>query len=472
MIVDADRGAFSPGQAKVLLDALVEFGRDSQLRLVSRQEPDGLNQTSLGRADDRHFFMGRWRRDHVLAVLSTFNPDWRKHFRKLNNPEYAKRNGPGKTDDEFCQATLTRLLDLQWEPEQMRRLQSRPGDEDLVDTMYRLKGGNLPCVRYDRYPKSGGLRVHRLWGHDQIDSMASELTGNAIAIQKGMDILSSPRGSDKPRAVALEETALHLNEGKIMERSCIGVWEQGYARIPWYSAKVALLAQLHLRREGVLETIHDHLRFAGRQPRLTRQKLDDSIGQLIWQVPKLLNGEINGIPGNFSTRWGHDGVDASILLLLPGQNLSWSELQVALEHRKKLKTKDGPNGEKRKGYYRFQGDDWQRGVLEPGSWTLLNAYTSEYDFEQASQAFQDGRVEEGDAFVGSGWSDMSEVIELNEEHGYVPEILRDLVGNGSQKPNDNELAWFRGAVRGSCAKGISAILAQLQAHNAMSRLSH
>lgn len=405
---------------------LKELATDSFRRIYDNRLTNGLIPATVGRCDNDPSFdnCNVWVKDHVRAA----NPHLVLYVPQAL-PEIAE---PLK---ELSFSSLQAILQVQGQPAQLRRFQSRPGrpDENGYST---IDDREAPAIKFTRYGD-----IYEDWGHHQPDNWGTFLHSAGKAIEIGLPILKD-EAQPMPLGAILQEIISYVVNLRTERSDCRSIWEHNKA---WssYSTRRIVHAGLEQIAKVWLELEADS-QIKGYQLKTSPEQLKNAISSLGGKVKE-------HFPADYTDIFGHDSAP-DLAQGVVANDLNDSELPA--DEREEI-MKNILELENRLGCYRYTGDNYQLGRAE-AIWTMGKPIIARYFFLKAIKLYEQRKPREAFRALNHGLDRIADILAIKKAYGYIPELFKDVNKQG-YAPNNNELAWTLAYIIEAAAAGIAAL---------------
>lgn len=409
----------TPVQRVPLLQQIAE---NSFNLLVAHQFPNGLIPASLGRFDDKHFQDMVWVKDAARSVQFALDPFFRQAFPNL----VVKA-------EQLYLTTMKGILKIQTQPGQTERFKARPGAADKEGYSTIPDDQQVPVIKFHGPDGS----IIQDWGHNQPDNWGILLLEAGKGIEAGLPVLEAP--AFNPGQVLAEITS-YMADLRIERFRCRSIWENDVA---WssYSTRRISLAGLEQMME-VWNQVEEDSGDKNYKLPITRKRLSSAI--------KNLRNLVREHSGDFTAERNHPfaGDLASLVVI--------NDIDVPIdEEAEAIKRVIEGELENTRGFYRWLGDGWKKGVTE-AKWTMGKPILARYYFRKAIELAQlDPNLSRQK--LDHGIDRMQHILDIVTEYGYIPELFEHDPQTDVYNPNSNDLAWTRSYVIEAASAGIVAL---------------
>lgn len=406
------------------IKVLKELAINSFNRISTARFRNGLSPASVGRHDDDHYDGMVWIKDSARAVRFAVDSNFQKAFPELLAD--SKR---------LYLSSIRALLQIQGQPEQLRRFQSRPGlsDQDGYST---IDDRLTPAIKFT---KDG--YIYQDWGHNQPDNWGTLLLTVGKGIEIGWPVLGRGRNQPLPLGAILQEITSYVVNLKTERFVCRSIWEH---KNVWssYSTRRIVLAGLDQVRQVWPELVSDSKK-RGYQLRASQLELEDSAGRLREKVKEYF-------PADYTDAEGHESAAdlASLVVQNDIDDLPPEEQMEIIGRTVDL--------ENRLGFYRYLGDPYRLGRAE-AKWTMGKPIMARHFFLQSLRLYTAGKAKEAFRALDHGLDRINDLLDIKTVHGYIPELFEDRNNDGTYRANNNELAWTLGYIIEAAGVGVAAI---------------
>lgn len=401
-----------------------DLASDSLQKISSHQLPNGLIPASVGRYDDRHYNGMIWIKDGVRAVKFALDPHFQQAFPDLRTP--SKR---------LFLSSVRALLQLQGQPEQLRRLQNRPGSPDQYG--YSTIDDSLAAAI--KFTQDGS--IYQDWGHNQPDNWGTLLSGTGKAIEADWPILAERRNQPIPLGAILQEIISYTVGLRTERLICRSIWEHQQA---WssYSTRRIVLGGLDQIKQVWPELMSDSKK-SDYPLKISQSELEEAAERLREKVKEYF-------PADYTDAEGHESAAdlASLVVQNDIDDLPPEEQMEIISRVIDL--------ENRLGFYRYLGDPYRLGRAE-AKWTMGKPIMARHFFLQSLRLYASGKPKEAFRALDHGLDRIDDLLSIKTAHGYIPELFEDRNKDGTYHPNNNELVWTLGYMAEAAGAGVVAI---------------
>jgi hypothetical protein len=304
-------------------------------KLISNQEPNGLNKASVGRSDDSFFEGNVWVKDHVRASRPILDPLVREHLPELQ-----------RDLAEFYLKSTKGILNTLGQPAPYARFLSRPCGED-GQGYRKLDDQFAPVIKYNRF----GETIYD-WGHNQPDNWGTLLLEVGKGIEQGFPVLEHTEGEVLPAGQVIQRVASYAANLRTERLICRSIWEHDNC---WSSYSTRSIVQGGLEKMAqVWGELEYDSRDRGYHLEISQIEVEDSVASL-----SALRKE--HFPADYTDLNHPSTADLASLIVLNDLEVEDTEKREIIDRAKKLR-----NGV---GFYRYIGDKWKFGTAE-SKWTL------------------------------------------------------------------------------------------------------